>query len=121
MSLNADLKVKYGLGPDTLTRILSWRKEGLSWATIASRIAWHAPTLFRHYQWAAKAAGYTTEAGCPDLDPAWPDSAGQPRGPVLCESYPRCPCGDGTHRHSADGDGRKVEDSQCWRTPNVSA
>ena len=109
MSLNADIKVKYGLGPDTLTRILSWRKEGLSWATIASRIAWHAPTLFRHYQWAAKAAGCTAEAGCPDLDPAWPDSAGQPRGPVLCESYPRCPCGDGTHRHSADGDGRKVE------------
>lgn len=31
--------------------------------------------------------------GCPDLDPNWPDAGGEPRGPVLCTSYPHCGCG----------------------------
>jgi hypothetical protein len=103
-------RVRYGLGGENLERVLSWRRDGWSWAAIAEQIAWPTPTLlFQHYQWAAMAGGYVAEAGCPDLDPAWPDSTGHPRGPVLCESYPRCPCGEGTHRHSADKDGRKVE------------
>lgn len=32
-------------------------------------------------------------AGCPDLDPNWPDASGHPRGPVLCVLYPSCSCG----------------------------
>lgn len=31
--------------------------------------------------------------GCPDLDPNWTDVGGEPRGPVLCTSYPDCECG----------------------------
>lgn len=32
-------------------------------------------------------------AGCPDLDPDWPNILGEPRGPTLCVSYPNCECG----------------------------
>ena len=109
--MSADLPVRFGLGAETLSSVLSWRGEGVSWATIAERIGWHAPTLFQHYQWTAKAEGRTAEAGCPDLDPAWPDATGKPRGPILCTSYPRCPCGEGTHKHSSPGDGRTRETS----------
>lgn len=31
--------------------------------------------------------------GCPDLDSQWPDSNGNPRGPVKCVMYPKCKCG----------------------------
>lgn len=31
--------------------------------------------------------------GCPDLDPDWPDTFGNPRGPVNCVCYPNCECG----------------------------
>lgn len=30
---------------------------------------------------------------CPDLDPTWPGSDGEPRGPTLSVSYPNCECG----------------------------
>lgn len=105
----ADLPVRYGLTAETLSLVLSWRAEGISWATIAERIGWHAPTLFQHYQWAAQAMLTSADTGCPDLDPEWPDETGKPRGPVLCASYPRCPCGEGTHRLSVPGDGRVKE------------
>jgi len=35
----------------------------------------------------------TKRAGCPDLDPDWPDIFGKPRGPRVCVLYPNCRCG----------------------------
>lgn len=32
-------------------------------------------------------------SACPDLDQQWPGIDGNPRGPVLCVSYPDCRCG----------------------------
>ena len=39
------------------------------------------------------AAAITGRVGCVDLDPNWPGPGGEPRGPVLCVTYPHCSCG----------------------------
>lgn len=44
------------------------------------------------------ANGTPRPGGCPDLDSRWPDILGEPRGPTLCVSYPRCRCGDEDER-----------------------
>lgn len=104
-----DLVVVYGLTPEKVATVNRLRAEGKSWAAIAVAVGWHAPTLFQHVAWALQRTGQPLPAGCPDLDPNWPDTNNRPRGPRLCTSYPRCPCGKGTHRQSEPGDGRTVE------------
>lgn len=54
----------------------------------------------------------TVSGGCPDLDPNWPGSNGEPRGPRWCVLYPNCECGDRNKRAAV---ARTMSESVCPR------
>lgn len=42
---------------------------------------------------AERIRGQVNRTDCIDLDPNWPGTDGEPRGPTLCVLYPNCRCG----------------------------